>query len=60
MAYQVCQEKGQSGEKTAHAQQSALLLNTTPSPDPRNQILEDLKLFIMIFRQQGEPVIFYA
>ena len=46
--YRVCQEKGNSGELTAHAQQSALLLDTSPAPDPRKQVLEDLKAFVTI------------
>ena len=56
-AYRVCQEKGNSGEMTAHAQQASLLLNRTPTPDPRNQILEDLKALISEKRQSGEAVI---
>ena len=56
-AYRVCQEKGNSGDMTAHAQQSSLLLNRTPKPDPRKQVLEDLKSFIADRRYQGEAIV---
>ena len=56
-AYRVCQEKGNSGDMTAHAQQSSLLLNRTPTPDPRKQVLEDLKVFIANRRYQGKAIV---
>ena len=56
-AYRVCQEKGNSGDMTAHAQQSSLLLNWTPAPDPRKQALKDLKVFIADRRYQGKAIV---
>ena len=56
-AYRVCQEKGNSNNMTAHARQSSLLLNRTPEPYPRQQILKDLKVFITTRRHQGEAIV---
>ena len=56
-AYRVCQDKGDSGALTAHAQQHALLLNQTSDPDPRKQFLTDIEEFISQRRTQGEAII---